>query len=113
MSTNFYLRLPQTPPGSDGLHIGLSTSHGRFLFQAHARLGLVSADAWARKFAEGVIVSELEEVLTPDEFKSFVDAKQAGATSLRWWEAPGATIHENDTRFIDAQGYSFDRREFC
>lgn len=113
MSTNFYLRLPSTPVAEDGLHIGLSTSHGRFLFEAHEQLGILSFADWERKFAEGAIEDAYKRPYTHVDFKAFVDAKQRDATHIQWWEEPGASVRPTDTRFVDAQGYSFDKREFC
>jgi hypothetical protein len=112
MSTNFYLRLPNTPEEEDGLHIGLRSGGWRFLFRAHEDLGLMCVSDWEKKFSEGKIVCEYGETYTPEEFMKLVNALQADAKSLHWWEAPDAQIHRNDTRFVDKQGYSFDRRNF-
>lgn len=112
MSTNFYLRLHDTPVDEDGLHIGLRTSYGRFLFQAHPHLGLSSFEDWKRKFPDGRIVCEYQETWAPGAFVNMVDVKQANATTLHWWEEPGACTRSDYSRYTDPAGYSFDKRNF-
>lgn len=112
MSTNYFLHLREPHPLGREVHLGLSTHTSRFLFQAHKAHGITSLAAWKKLFAQGAIVSEYGNPLSTEDFLAMVDAKQASATHLRWWEELGAILHATDSRFLDDAGYSFDSREF-
>lgn len=113
MSTNYYLRLNSPADTPQELHLGLRLNSRRFLFHAHPDQGIHSVEDWERRFSEGVIMSEYDVPMTPSEFRAMVDAQQAGATRLQWWEQSDASPRPGANRYLDAQGYSFDARDFC
>lgn len=110
MSTNFYLRTPQTPEGDEGLHIGLRSMGWPFLFQAHTEPKIESVATWMELFATGTIVDEYGTSYSATEFMMMVAWLKAKCT--RWWEEEGSHVSPGSTRFRDERGYSFDRRNF-
>jgi len=110
MSTNYYHRISAQ---AEPRHIGLSVSARRFLFQAVEAEGLTSFQAWKERLLvdDGEVLDEYDRPVAAPEFLRMV-AEQQNAPHVSAWEQSTAGRANGDYRWVDAQGYSFDAREF-
>lgn len=80
MSTNYYLRTPDTPDGDEGIHLGQYAA-GTFTFRAHPDRGVVDYDSWRAQMAAGVVYTEYGRPVTVIEM---VDTAREQARRAPW-----------------------------
>jgi len=110
MSTNYYVRTPQTAPGDEGIHLG-KWAGGEFHFRAYpgpaARPAeitwdVVDFDSWSRLLDLGAIETEAGRPVTAAEMVAEVQREPRS-----WYGAIGRD------QFTDSRGNRFSPYEFC
>lgn len=106
MSTNYYLRTPDTPDGDEGIHLGQYAAGG-FTFRAHPELGVTDYDSWLALARSGTVFAESGYEVTVDELVETAAARRRIA-----WAERGAT-HSGGAGFYDDEGRRWLAVEFC
>lgn len=110
MSTNYYVRTPQTPEGDEGIHLGKSAGGWAFSFRgypdgkprpAQVTWEVADFDSWMRLLSLGIIFTEAGSTLTRDEMI---------ATAL---DRPVTWHPLGHDQFEDRDGNHFSPYEFC
>jgi hypothetical protein len=108
VSTNYYVRTPQTPPGGEGIHLG-KWANGEFHFRAYPdeasrpaeiTWDVMDTESWKRLLDLGEIVTEAGRPVTAAEMVLEVQREP------RSWREP---IHAG--QFVD-KGNRFSPYEF-
>ncbi|WP_433531280.1 hypothetical protein ACQPYA_03995 [Micromonospora sp. CA-263727] len=107
MSTNFYLRTPDTPAESEGIHLG-QLAAGGFTFRAHPERGITDYPTWLAQLNSGEIVAESGYTVTRDDM---VDIAARRARTASWVER-GAS-HSGGAGFVDPDGRCWLTVNFC
>jgi hypothetical protein len=112
MSTNYYAHgpFPGGDPDSEGLHIGQHAAGWRFLFHAHASLGLTTLDDW-------LTFLNREGVTIHDEYGSEISIDEMTATMTQTRGAEGHPLRErgrtsDEHHYVAPGGHAFSRRDF-
>ncbi len=107
MSTNFYLRTPETPEGDEGVHLGQYAAGG-FTFRAHPDRGVTDYESWLALARSGTVFAESGYEVTVDEL-----VETAAASDIRAsWAERGAT-RSGGRGFYDDEGRRWLAVEFC
>ncbi len=109
MSTNYYVRTPQTAPDSEGIHLG-KWANNEFHFRAYpdaaSRPAEITWDvtdygSWSRLLDLGTIVTEAGRPVTSHEMVAEVQPEPG-------WKPP-----ISGRQFTDNRGRRFSPYEFC
>jgi hypothetical protein len=107
MSTNYYLRTPDTPDGDEGIHLGQSTADG-FTFRAHPDRGVTDYVGWLAQLGGGEIFTEYAAPIARDEMVEIASRPGRKAS----WERRGQP-HSGGRGFYDDEGRRWLAVEFC
>jgi hypothetical protein len=108
MSTNYYLRTPDTPPDNEGIHLGQFAAGG-FTFRAYPDRNVTTYDAWLAQLDTGTIYAESGYTVTREEM---VEIASAAGSKAKAWAQCGSTF-AGGAGFYDEDGRRWLAVEFC
>ncbi|WP_018219122.1 hypothetical protein [Salinispora vitiensis] len=106
MSTNYYVRIANTPDDGEGIHLGQHAA-GTFTFRAHPDRNVTDYEAWLNQLDQGEIVAESGYTVTRDEMVAI-----AAKTPRTPWAECGAT-HSGGDGYYDLEGRRWLAVDFC
>jgi hypothetical protein len=111
MSTNYYVRTPDTPADDEGIHLGKRSIGWQFTFRAYpdpakapapVTWPVVDTESWMRLLDLGNIYDERGQIMTSTELLDVIESSIGGRT------ARGSA-----DEFTDDAGARFIPAEFC
>jgi hypothetical protein len=105
MSTNYYVRTPETAPGDEGVHLG-QLAAGTFTFRAHPERGVTYYEAWLAQLDKGVIYTESGYEVSREEMVKTAAAMRRVPS----WVERGSAFRGG---FYDGMGRRWLTVEFC